>query len=81
MARRPLYEKEERRGGKRTVNQTREERDLHYGRLRDYNKGKQVVLFWDFTEQAKEDGILGLKVGAETVFIDAEQLRKFLRWV
>lgn len=81
MARRPLYEKEQLRNGTRTVDQTRSERDQGYGALRDYNKGHEVRVFWDFNAKATEDGLVGIKIGKEVAFLDVNQLQKFLRWV
>ena len=79
MTRRPLYEKNE--TYRRTVNDTITERDLGYARLIDVNNHKSVEMFWDFDPKATEDGIFRLKVGKEDVFLDAEQFRKYLRWV
>lgn len=81
MPRQPLYEKEEFRNGRRTLDQTRNERDKGWGQLRDYHKGKKVYVAWDFNEDATKDGVVCIMVGRETVYVDVQQLMKYLRWV
>lgn len=77
MARRPMYEN----AHKRTVRDTKAERDLGYGKVRDYKNGKDVHVIWDFHPDATRDSMVMLKIGKEEVIIDSEQLFKFLRWV
>lgn len=79
----PIYERPE----KRTTRDTRQERDLGYGRLKDYHTASnRVEMFWDFNEEAAQDHIVklrinNLKVGPVEVYLDAEQMRQYLRWV
>lgn len=79
MARRPLYEKDQLY--KRNIHDTKSERDQGYGLLIDLKNKKPVKMYWDFNEQATADGIFRLVVGEEEVYLDAEQVRKYLRWV
>lgn len=79
MSRRPLYEKDE--AYKRTVKDTKEERDSGYARLYDFKDRKKVELFWDFNESVSEDGVFRIRIGDEEAYLDAEQFRKYLRWV
>lgn len=77
--RRPLYEKDE--AYKRTISNTKAERDLGYARLFDFKNRKRVEMFWHFNGEASQDGVFKLRVGDEEVLLDSEQVRKFLRWI
>jgi len=79
MARRPLYEKD--KVYKRTVQATREERDLGYGRLIDFNNRRSVQMYWNVNDAMTEDGVFILRIDGVEVYLDAEQFRKYLRWV
>jgi hypothetical protein len=65
----------------------REQRDIHYGRLKDYGKGYNVEMFWDLNDDAKQDQIFKIQVRGrglqETIdlTLDKEELLKYLRWV
>lgn len=77
----PIYDRPE----KRTIRDTREERDLGYARLKDYVGGKRVEMYWDFNQEASADHIVRLSIadkdGKKTVYLDSEQMRQYLRWV
>lgn len=61
------------------------ERDLGYGRLRDFNGGKEVWMDWRMSQDAEADQLFKLVVGTGydkiTLVFDAEQFRRHLRWV
>lgn len=65
----------------RTLDRAKEERDLAYGRVRDYYGNKKVELFWNLDADAIENKLFRLKIGKEEVILDAEEVMKFLRWV
>lgn len=71
----PLYDKPPR------LRDTRDERDLGYGRVLDHKGRKRVEIMWDVNPSMTARGLCILKVGHEEVVVNAEQLMKFLRWV
>lgn len=75
---------------KRTVDDTKNERDSGYGRLHDYKDARDVEIFWDLSEEAKENQIFKLRIGARKsddsghdieILLDNEELVRFTRWV
>lgn len=58
-----------------------EERDAHYARLLNFKNGTKIELFWGLNEAMERDQMVLLKVGKEEVIINAEEMRRFLRWV
>lgn len=79
MARRPLYEKD--KAYKRNVHDTIAEKDAGFARLLDLKNHNQVEMRWASNGQMSDDGVFALKIGDKEAFLDAEQFRKFLRWV
>lgn len=79
MSRIPLYEKD--KAYKRTIRDTAQERDCGYGRLLDLKNRNRVELRWSSNGQMAADGVFAMRIGDNEAFIDAEQMRKFLRWV
>lgn len=79
MGRIPLYEKD--KAYKRTVNDTRQERDTGYGRLLDLKNRNRVEIRWSKNDQMAEDGVFVIRIDDKEAFLDAEQFRKYLRWV
>lgn len=77
QSKKPLYDKP----WKRYERDTRAERDLGYGRLLDYGHKHNVTMAWNFNKDATRDQIFLLKVGDKEVFLDAEEVMKYLRWV
>lgn len=75
MSRIPLYE-----NTKRTIKDTEEERDLGYARMLDLKNRNRVELRWDLSEEMRRDGVLSITIGGKEAVLDAEQLRKFIRW-
>lgn len=79
----PLYEK----AYNRTVRDTKEERDAGYGRLVDFGRGYSVEMMWHTDQKAGENQIFQIRVknrGLEEpidLYLNAEQVMKFLRWV
>lgn len=64
-----------------------EQRDIKYGRLKDYGTGYSVEMFWDLNKEAIEDQMFKLQIrgrGLEKsvdLVLDKEELLKFTRWV
>lgn len=65
------------------------QRDAAYARLRNFNGG-DVIMQWHVPKEQREDGLgysgvpdgmFSLKIGKELVVFDAEEFRKYLRWV
>lgn len=65
---------------KRTPKDTREERDLGYGRLLDYKGSKKVEMFWNVNPEMAADSLFILKVDGVELILDSEEFLKFLRW-
>lgn len=81
-AKEPLYQDIH----KRSVHDTVAERDLGYGRIKDYNRGYTVEMMWEADGEVADNQIFQLRIrgrGLEPIdlFLDAEQVMKFLRWV
>lgn len=61
------------------------ERDLGYGRLIDYNQHKEVWMDWRLEKEYEDDQMFKMVIGTGrdkiTIVLDAEQLRRHLRWV
>ncbi len=53
------------------------ERDQKHARIRDLKQGKEVWLHWGFNNK---DFMLEIK-GGHTIVVDAEEFRRWLRWV
>lgn len=74
------------KASKRTLTDTREERDAHYGRLYDYGRGHSVEVFWDLNKEGKRDHMFKVRIrgrGLEDsieLILDSEQVITFLRW-
>jgi hypothetical protein len=64
----------------RTIDKTRNERDLGYGRLLDYKHGAKVEVFWNLGEDAKKDGMFILKIDGKEIMLQTDNVMKFLRW-
>lgn len=65
--------------------QKMKERDLGYGRLRDYNGKKAVWMDWRMDKEYENDQLFKMVIGSGndkvTIVLDAEEVRKHLRWV
>lgn len=58
------------------------ERDRGWGRIKDYNQGREVYIEW-FVDKFP-DNMFGIRLdgaNGELLVLDAEELRKYLRWV
>jgi hypothetical protein len=51
------------------------------GVLRDLSLKHKVKMFWDLSEEAKTDQIFKLQIDDYVVYLDAEQILRYLRWV
>lgn len=66
--------------------QKMKERDLGYGRLRDFNmRGEEVWMDWRMSREDEASQLFKLVVGKgrdkTIIVLDAEQVRRHLRWV
>lgn len=52
-----------------------------FGALRDYSGQHSIKMYWDISDEAKKDMIFKMTIDDYEVLIDAEQLRRYLRWV
>ena len=55
-------------------------RDRGYGRVLELG-GADVVMLWNLSEKAEHDQTFKLIIGSKEYYFDAEQFRKYLRWV
>ena len=55
------------------------ERERGWGRLIDYDKGRDVRMEW-FTDRFPGNKF-GLRIGGQLLVLDAEEVRRYLRWV
>ena len=55
------------------------ERERGWGRLRDYRDGKDIIIEW-FPGKYRGNHF-GLEVDKELIVLDAEEVRRYLRWV
>lgn len=67
-----------------------DERDSGGAVLRDYNAGGPVLIYWHVPPERREDGVayqhvpegmFSLKVDNKIIAFDAEEFRRWLRWV
>lgn len=58
-----------------------EERDAQKMRLLNFKSGHRVEIIWDFSKEATEDGMFLMKVGDTEVILNAEEVRRAIRWV
>lgn len=65
----------------RRVRDVQEERDLNGTILRNYGTGPMVKMEWNLNSDAIRDQIFKLTIGDKTAYLDAEEFRRFLRWV
>lgn len=66
---------------KRTADDTKQERDLCYGRTYDLKNNKKIEFFWDLSAEAKRDRIFKMTVDGKDYLVDADEIMKFVRWV
>lgn len=78
------------KASKRTVDDTKNERDSGYGRLHDYKDSRKVEVIWDLTPETKENQLFSLRIGPRKsdrpgqdieILLDNEELLRFTRWV
>lgn len=67
--------------GPRPVRDVVEERQRKGTILRNYGGGGRVTMEWDLSEESIRDQIFKLKIGDKEAYLDAEEFRRFLRWV
>lgn len=57
------------------------QREKRHGVLRDYSLQHKVEMRWDLNDEAMRDQIFELSIDGITVYLDAEQMMRYLRWV
>ena len=58
-----------------------EEKNAKKMRLLNFKSGDRVEIIWDINKQAIEDGMFIMKVGDKEVILNAEEVRRAIRWV
>lgn len=51
------------------------------GSLRDHSGSHSVEVYWDLNEDCIKDQIFKLAIDEHEVLLDAEQVKRLLRWV
>jgi hypothetical protein len=59
----------------------REQHKQTRGAVRDLSGKHQVTIFWDLSEECKKDMIFKMAIDDYEVLLDAEQVKRYLRWV
>lgn len=79
------YSEHERKELRKTGFAKMKERDAGVGRLYDYHGHKEVWVDWRLNEKYQDDQMFKLVIGSGkdkvTLVLDAEQLRRHLRWI
>ena len=57
------------------------ERDAQKARLLNFSNGNTVEIFWDLNEAAIADRMFKMRIGDKEAILNAEEVRRFLRWV
>lgn len=57
------------------------ERDSKHARLLNYSTSHKVEIFWGMNENMVADRMFVIKVGDNEAILNAEEMRRFLRWV
>lgn len=58
------------------------QKDKRHGELRDAGMKHTVHMYWDLNEEGIKDQIFKLVIDDNiTVYLDSEQLQRYLRWV
>lgn len=65
----------------READSPKTQKDKHNGELRDAGMKHKVHMYWDLNEDGIRDQIFKLTVDDYTVYLDSEQLLRYLRWV
>lgn len=58
-----------------------EEKNAKKMRLLNFKSGDRVEIIWDINKEAIEDGMFIMKVGDKEVILNAEEVRRAIRWV
>ena len=58
-----------------------EERDAKKARLLNFSNGNRVEVFWDLNPQSIEDGMFLMKIDDKEAILNAEEVRRMIRWV
>jgi hypothetical protein len=59
----------------------REQHKQTRGVVRDLSGKHKVEIFWDLSEECKKDMIFKMSIGDNEALLDAEQVKRLLRWV
>lgn len=65
----------------RRIQDVVEERDRERAILKNYGTGPRVTMEWNLNPEAIQDQIFKLTIGDKEAYLDAEEVRRFLRWV
>lgn len=65
----------------REQDSAREQHKMTRGSLRDHSGSHKVEVFWDLSAECIKDQIFKLTVDDYEVLLDAEQVKRYLRWV
>ena len=57
-----------------------EERDAHKARLLNFSTKHTAEVYWGLNEDMIKDGMIKLKIGDKEAIVNAEELRRFIRW-
>jgi hypothetical protein len=59
----------------------REQHKQTRGVVRDHSGKHQVTIYWDLNPECKKDQIFKMSIGDNEALLDAEQVKRLLRWV
>lgn len=66
----------------READVAKKQRDKRHGELKDLGMKHKVHMYWDLNEEGIRDQVFKLVIDDDTiVYIDSEQLQRYLRWV
>lgn len=57
------------------------ERDEGWARLHEYHHNADIKMRWDLNDQAVVDNKFALVVNGRQYILDAEEVRRWLRWI
>lgn len=57
-----------------------EERDAHKARLLNFSTKHKVEVFWGLNDDMVRDGMIKMKIGDNEAILNAEEVRRMIRW-
>lgn len=70
-----------RRPNNKTVSDVAEERDAGKARLINYGNNQAVELQWGMNAETSKEQIFIIRIGDKEAWLNAEEVKRFLRWV